>query len=104
MQELQLLLEGTLYGLSYEKLIAVISYLKMEKAGSNETRRKIIQRVKMEIESQPAGEGGEAFLLGLQKIMVEEIPPLEGDDDEEDANATLLQAAKAECCSCRKRR
>ena len=76
----------------------------MEKAGSDETRRKTIQRIQLEIESQAADEGGEAFLLGLQKIMVEEIPPLEGDDDEEGANATLLQAAKAEHCSCRKRR
>ena len=99
MEELQLLLEGKLYELSREKLIAVMSYLKMEKAGSDENRRKTIQRIQMEIESQTAGEGGEAFFLGLQKILVEDIPPLEGDDDddeEEDANANLLKAAKAE--------
>ena len=68
----------------------------MEKAGSDETRQKVIQRMQMGIESQAVGEGGEAFLLGLQKILVEDIPPLEGDDDDaEDANANLLQAAKA---------
>ena len=98
MEELQLLLKGKLYELSREKLMAVISCLKMKKAGSDETRRKTIQRIQMEIEIQTAGEGGEAFLLGLQKVMVEDIPPLEGDDndEEEDANANLLQAAKAE--------
>ena len=51
MEELQLLLEGKLYELSREKRIAVISYLKMEKAGSDETRRNSIQRIQMEIES-----------------------------------------------------
>ena len=63
-----------MHELSRERFIAVTSYLKMEKAGLDETRRTTIQRIKMEIESQVAGEGGEAFLLSLQKIMLEDIP------------------------------
>ena len=81
MEELQLLQEGKLYELSCERFVAVNSYLKMEKIGSDEARREKIQRIKMEIKSQVAGEGGETFLLGLQKIMVEDIPTLDGDDN-----------------------
>ena len=58
----------------------------------------------MEIESQATCEVGEAFLLGLQRIMVENIPPLEGDDDdeEEDACANYLKQLKQSLGICRK--
>eukprot|EP00112_Aurelia_sp_Birch-Aquarium-sp1_P008550 Seg1945.7 transcript_id=Seg1945.7/GoldUCD/mRNA.D3Y31 product="hypothetical protein" protein_id=Seg1945.7/GoldUCD/D3Y31 len=96
MEELQLLLEGKLYELSGEKLVTVMTYLKIENAVVlGEAKRKTIQRVQTEIESQAAGENGEALLLGLQKIIMEDMPLLESEDDSEE-DTGLLKAAKEE--------
>lgn len=77
----------------------------MEKAGSGENRSKKVQRIQKEIENQAAGEV-EAYLLVLQKIIAEDILPLEGDDEEEekreDTDANLLQTAKEKLEKCRK--
>ena len=101
MEELQLLLEGKLYGLSEEKLVTVMQYLKMENAGvlgEAKSKRKTIQMIQKEIESQAAaGENGEALLLGLQKMMMEDMPLLEQSDEEDSGeDEDLLRAAKEE--------
>ena len=48
MEGLQLLLEGKLYGLSEEKLVTVMQYLKMENAGvlgGAKSKRKTMQMI-----------------------------------------------------------
>ena len=70
MGESQLLLEGKLYELSQENLVPVMEYLKMENSVMlGEAKRKTIQRIQTEIESQAAGEDAEALLLGLQRLL-----------------------------------
>ena len=58
-------------------------------------RETTIQRIQTEIESQAAGENGEALLLGLQNIIMENIPLLEGEDESEE-DISLLKTAKEE--------
>ena len=98
MEELQLVLEGKLYALSQEKLVSVMRFLKIESAVVlGEAKRKTIQRIQTEIERQIAGEHGEALLLELQKIIMEDIPLLEDNEEEEsEEDAGLLRAAKEE--------
>ena len=98
MEELQLVLEGKLYALSQEKLVSVMRFLKIESAVVlGEAKRKTIQRIQTEIERQIAGEHGEALLLELQKIIMEDMPLLEDNEEEEsEEDAGLLRAAKEE--------
>ena len=92
MEELQLVLEGKLYALSQEKLVSVMRFLKIESAVVlGEAKRKTIQRIQTEIERQIAGEHGEALLLELQKIIMEDMPLLEDNEEEEsEEDAGLL--------------
>ena len=98
MEGLQLLLEGKLYALSQEKLASIMRYLKIESAVVlGEAKRKTIQRIQTEIERQIAGEHSKALLLELQKIIIEDMPLLEDNEEEEsEEDACLLRAAKEE--------